>query len=190
LARIARARDNANAGKDMKISWLKIALLVLCCAALAFELWHFRSAPRSAQAHPPVVPRSKPDFVLLPVSETATYSELFGEPKPRIQSWEPTLGNINDLESNLPKVSTLSAEFNDPNRHIDDARDYFRQYLAVTVKGRNLVFVNALCRIDPQVSSAWRKHLIMVNDGGECFWHAMYDPSTQKFSDLTVNGVA
>jgi hypothetical protein len=136
------------------------------------------------------VPRTKPDFVLLPVSETGTFAEFFGEPTPRVQSWEPTLGDINDLESNLSQISTLSAEFHDPNRHIEDARDYFRQYLAVTMKGTNLIFVNALCRIDPEVSKDWRKHLMIVNDGGKCFWHATYNPSTHAFSDFTVNGIA
>lgn len=113
---------------------------------------------------------------------------MFAKPKPRIQSWEPTLGDINDLESKLPQISALSAEFHDPNRQIDDAREYFRQYLAVTIKGTDLIFVNALCRLDPEVSRDWRKHLILVNDGGKCFWRATYNPSTHAFSDLVVNG--
>ena len=27
------------------------------------------------------------------------------------------------------------------------------------------------------------------NDGGKCFWHATYNPSTHAFSDLIVNGM-
>ena len=174
----------------MKTNWPKIALLVLCFGALAFELWHFSSSPRQTRQNSgPAVPRSKPDFVLLPVSETATFAGLFGSPKPRVESWEPTLGDINDLERNLPQISTLSREFHDPNRRIDDAREYFRQYLAVTVDGKDLVFVNALCRTDAEVFKEWRKHLMIGNDGGKCFWHATYNPSTHAFSDLIVNGM-
>jgi hypothetical protein len=175
----------------MKNVWPKIALLVLCCGAIGFELWHFGSSPRpTPQNSGPAVPRRKPDFVLLPVSETATYADIFGSSKLRVESWEPTLGDINDLERNLPQISTLSAEFHDSNRHIDDAREYFRQYLPVTIKGTNLVFVNAFCHIDPEVSKEWRKHLMIGNDGGKCFWHATYNPSTHTFSDLIVNGLA
>ena len=172
----------------MKTSWLKLALLVLCCAALGFELWHFRSSPRSDSA--PKLQRHKPDFVLLPVRETATFAGSVGSPKPRIESWEPTLGDINDLESNLQQISTLSQEFHDPNRHIDDAGQFFRQYLAVEVDGKKLIFINALCRIDPANSNDWRKHLIATVDGGKCYWKAFFNPSTHTFSNLIVNGIA
>jgi hypothetical protein len=171
----------------VKKIWPKIALLVLCCAALAFELWHFRSSPKSAST--PNMQRNKPDFVLLPVREVATFAGSMRRPKPRIESWEPTLGDINDLESNLQQISTLSEEFHDPNRRIDDARQYYRQYLAVEMNGKNVIFVNALCRIDPGDSNDWRKHLIDTVDGGKCYWRAFYDPSTHAFANLIVNGL-
>ena len=172
----------------MKISWPKIALLVLCCSALAFELWHFRYSQKSASA--PNLHRNNAHFALLPVRETATFASSLGNPKTRIGSWEPTLGDINDLESNLQQVFTLSEEFHDPNRRIDDPRKYFRQYLAVEIDGKNVVFVNALCRVDPADSIDWRKHLIETVDGGKCYWKAFYNPSTHTFSNLIVNGLA
>jgi hypothetical protein len=43
-----------------------------------------------------------------------------------------------------------------------------------------------LCSVEP--GDSWRKHLIVVMDGGKCYWNAVYDPATQKFSDLVVNG--
>jgi hypothetical protein len=172
----------------MKTIWPKIALLVLCCAALGFELWHFRSSPRTASA--PKLQRNRPDFVLLPVSETAIFASSVGTLKPPIESWEPTLGDINDLESNLHQISTLSQEFHDPNRQINDAGQYFRQYLAVEMDGKKIIFVNALCRIDPGDSNDWRKHLIETVDGGKCYWKALFNPSTRTFSNLIVNGIA
>ena len=171
----------------MKISWPKIALLVLCCSALAFELWHFRAARTGAGQASGAAPQNhKPDFVLLPESEVTAYARLFGDPRPRLESWEPTLGDINDLNSNLSQISVLSNVESDPNRRIDAPDQYFRQYLAMVVNGKKVIFVNALCSIAQP--SNLRKQLILGADGGKCFWHATYDPGAQTFSNLAVNG--
>ena len=103
-----------------------------------------------------------------------------------MENWEPTVADINDLEANLSQIAALSSKEPDVNQHIDDPGQYFRQYLAVAVNGRKIIFVNALCSVEP--GDSWRKHLIVVMDGGKCYWNAVYDPATQKFSDLVVNG--
>jgi hypothetical protein len=130
--------------------------------------------------------KSKPDFVLLSESELTAYARLFGDPKPHLESWEPTLGEIDDLNSNLSQISTLSNKESDPNRRIDAPDQYFRQYVAAVVNGKKTIFVNALCLVahPPNV----RKQLIFGADGGKCFWHAIYDPATHAFSNLIVNG--
>lgn len=133
--------------------------------------------------------RNEPDFALLPVGETDTFARSIGNAKLRIESWEPTLGDINDLESNLQQISKLSEELHDPNRRIDDAGQYFRQYLAVEMGGENLIFVNALCRIDPAHPNDWRKHLMETEDGGKCYWKAFYNPATHRFANFIVNGI-
>ena len=171
----------------MKTIWPKLALLVLCCGALAFELLHFRSSSRSAP--PATVQKNKPDFVLLPAPDAATLISLFGNADPPIETWEPTLGEVEDLEGNLSQISALSKSLPSRNRSIGDARDYYRQYLAVNLNRKNVIFVNALCRIEPAGSNEWRKHFIDTVDGGKCFWKATYDPATHKFSNLIVNGM-
>ena len=170
----------------MKTIWPKIALLLLCCAALGFELWHFRPSTRHSPS--PALHKNKPDFVLLPAQDAATLRHLFGNDPP-VQTWEPTLGDIEDVEGNLSQISELSRGFRDQNRSIVDAHDYYRQYLAVDLNGKNVIFVNALCRIEPAESDNWRKHFIDTVDGGKCFWKATYDPTTHKFSNLIVNGM-
>jgi len=111
---------------------------------------------------------------------------VFAGTKPHMENWEPTVADINDLEANLSQIAALSSKEPDVNQHIDDPGQYFRQYLAVAVNGRKIIFVNALCSVEP--GDSWRKHLIVVMDGGKCYWNAVYDPATQKFSDLVVNG--
>ena len=170
----------------MQIGKLKLVLVALCCVALAFEVWHLRTGrsgqPQSQQA----VPKHGPRFVLLPASEIAAYGGASPGTKPHMENWEPTVADINDLEANLSQISALSRKEPDAERHIDDPSQYFRQYLAVAVNGRRTIFVNALCNVEP--GEGWRKHLVYVLDGGKCYWNAVYDPATQRFSDLVVNG--
>lgn len=168
-------------------NWVKIALLVFCCIVIAFEVWHFRSSS-GQQPTPPAAQRHKPDFVLLPESEVAAYAEFFPGPKPRLDSWEPTVGDINDLNSNLSQISALSDKEPATNLHIADPNQYFRQYLALVVDGKRTIFVNAMCSVD-RVQD-WRKRLVIVMDGGKCYWHAVYDPGAHAFSNLMVNGSA
>ena len=172
----------------MKISWPKIAILILCIGAIGFELWHFRSgsAPpeRSSGAS---VRRKAPDFALLPAGEIELWNKYFA-PASHATSWEPTLGDMNDVEADLAQITALSRTEGDPNRQIDNPQEYYRQYLAVEINGKKMLVLNAICSVDPDTD--WRKHLVVVRDGGKCFWHAMYDLSTRKFSDLFVNGRA
>ena len=170
--------------EDMKNSWPKIALLLLCCVAIAFEVRHFRSSPKSASA--PTVQKNKPDFALLPPAEASSLARFFEGPKTKVKSWEPTVGDMNDIEADLPQLVEMSKRDPDPNRHIDAPADYYRQYGAVVIDGRRAFVLNALCSPEDE----WRKRLIVVNDGGKCYWRALFDVPTQKFIKLSVNGAA
>ena len=130
----------------MKISWPKIALLVLCCSALAFELWHFRYSQKSAP-HNSVPASQKADFALLPATEISAFNDTYAKLLSlglHVRSWEPTLGEMQDAESELPQISRLTNRNLDSGSHIQ-ASHYMRQYLAIEVDGKNLLFVNGLC---------------------------------------------
>jgi hypothetical protein len=175
----------------MKTSWPKIALLVLCCAAVGFEVWHFRTSGASRQE--PLLKTAqtnRPDFVLLPPSEITDLAQFLAGPKARIGSWEPTVADMNDIEANLGQITALSSRNSDPSRHIEAPSQYFRQYGAAVIDGRQVLLVNALCSFGRERSELWRKHLIIVNDGGKCYWQAMFDVSIHKFTKLAVNGIA
>jgi hypothetical protein len=63
------------------------------------------------------------------------------------------------------------------------------------VGGRKLIYINAFCSKPQDIVvekgwSDWRKDPVEVCDGGDCFWGAVYDVLSGKFSDLQVNGVA
>jgi len=175
----------------MKTIWPKIALLLLCCGAVAFELWHFRSGPTSVHQHPSLAAaKTVPPFVLMRPSEVIPIARFFAGPEAKIESWEPSMGDINDVDANLGQIPRLSSEYPEMFRHIDTATPYFRQYGAVVINGRKSFVVNAFCPSAEDESGLWRKHLKVANDGGKCHWKALFDVSTHKFTQLAVNGLA
>ena len=172
----------------MRFGKLRIAiLLILCLAAITLAIRH-----RQRKSPTTRVPRVRigMEYALLPASEAIAYAKLFsGTSKAEVQSWEPTVADIEGLESNLSQVSSLVEEGPGPARRIDDPHRYLRQYIAIEQAGRQFIYINAFCANQGSDPNEWRKHLVLALDGGTCFWQALYDPSTQKFSNLRVNGV-
>ena len=64
---------------------------------------------------------------------------------------------------------------------------YVRQYVGIERDGARLVYVNAFCDsvgLDPA------HQLVLVLDGGTCFWQALVDPAAASIVELTINGEA
>ena len=173
----------------MKTIWPKIALLVLCCAALGSELWHFRSSRSEGQQPGPTSLMKQPPFVLLPQSEAAVLARFFTGPDARIEPWEPTVGDMDDVEASRGQIPLLSSKYPETYRHIDAGIPYFRQYGAVIIDARKFFVVNGFCPSAEVASGAWRKHLVLANGGGNCHWKALFDVSTHKFTELAVNAL-
>jgi hypothetical protein len=102
-------------------------------------------------------------------------------------TWRPTKADIDGLEANLKQVSSLKAETS-VHTAIDHPEQYFRQYLPIIREGEKLIYINAFCDQFPE--SRWRQRLVVIFDGGSCFWQALYDPIASKFSHLRINGEA
>ncbi len=99
-------------------------------------------------------------------------------------AWTPSATDISKAENSIAQIATLPANY--ARVHIDHPEGYFRQYVPIRQAGRKLLYVNAFC----EAPSYWRTQLVIVSDGGTCFWQALYDPATDKYSNLTVNGRA
>ena len=129
-------------------------------------------------------------FVLLPASEARSLAEMYPEEGPdKIDGdWQPTKLQIENLEANLHHLSDLRSFGAPKGEKIERPEQYFRQYLAVVRDGQNLIYINSFCQT--QYVSNWRNHIAIVMDGGNCFWQAWYDPATEKFLSLYINGRA
>lgn len=101
--------------------------------------------------------------------------------------WTPSLQDIAAAEAKLSDYLLVA-----PN---EDAHDipprldrYGRQYFGVSVRGRRILVINAFCR--PFDEKRLRASLIMIADGGDCYFEAFYDMTTGKFAGISVNGYA
>ena len=63
---------------------------------------------------------------------------------------------------------------------------YGRQYFGITASGRRLLYINGV----PHDHSEWRVRPVFLDDGGESFFHLVYDPELGEFSGLSINGEA
>ncbi len=129
-------------------------------------------------------------FVLLPASEVSNLAKDYPQYGPdKIDgSWLPSESQIGALEANVRHISDLRNGGAPNGEKIVHPEQYYRQYVAVVRAGQSLIYVNALCRIGN--ASYWRDHLYRVMDGGSCAWQAWYDPATEKFLSLSINGRA
>jgi hypothetical protein len=86
--------------------------------------------------------------------------------------WLPTSVDIDTLEQRL--LLYLSKSENPPDG------EYAGTYVGILTNGKKLIYANFSPRSGPD----------MVCDGGPRFWGVVFDPLTNKFSDLEFNGVA
>ena len=67
--------------------------------------------------------------------------------------------------------------------------NYRKQIIAVTNrKGEKEVWVNCFC--DTWGSDKWKTEIMMVDDGGNCYFNFKINLATKTFYDLGVNGEA
>jgi hypothetical protein len=133
--------------------------------------------------------RAKP-YVLLPESAANEVSILCSREVPKVDgSWRPTAADLQGLEARLSQISKLKSNEGMAGITIVNPEQYTRQYVAVVVAGRKLIYINAFPS-DLEPGDSWRKRLENICDGGSAIWGALYDPETGVFSDLKTNGIA
>lgn len=99
--------------------------------------------------------------------------------------WTPTEQEILEAEEKLPQYITENMpERSEP---ITDLNEYKRQYVGITKNGERKIFINAICKAHWSQRNDWRSEILFVLGGGNCFFHAMYDPEMQELSNFSVN---
>jgi hypothetical protein len=73
-------------------------------------------------------------------------------------------------------------------RNCIDLSKYKRQYVAtINSKGEKEIWVNLFC---DTYNSNWKKEILVVFDGGNCFFNVKLNLKKKKYFELIINGVA
>ncbi|HYM32435.1 MAG TPA: hypothetical protein VEU47_14115 [Candidatus Cybelea sp.] len=113
-----------------------------------------------------------------------------GWPEPSVAGdyWTPSAAEIADLERVLPGYL---AEFDDARARAIAGKlaTYKRQYLGYVDHGEKFIWVNAFCD-DFASQTDWTERLVVVLDGGTCFFNVRYSAARMRFERLMINGEA
>ena len=112
------------------------------------------------------------------------------------KTYSPSTLTENDIEKIERLMTDCVNKYN--NKLSSDNKQYFsidltkekykRQYVAVTNKnGDKEVWINCLCQTH---GDSWKTSIIMVDDGGNCYFNLKINLTKEKCYDLGVNGHA
>jgi hypothetical protein len=77
------------------------------------------------------------------------------------------------------------------SRQISDAiGDYKRQYVGYTDGGKQWMLVNAMCWRYWEKQGIWKSSVVVVLDGGICYFRARFEMATSTVHSLEINGDA
>ena len=65
--------------------------------------------------------------------------------------------------------------------------DHFRQYFGTVEDGENKILIYGFC---DAMGSNWYQETIMVLDGGDCYFHAIYDVQSDTIENFYFSGNA
>jgi hypothetical protein len=97
--------------------------------------------------------------------------------------WAPSPEILTDVRSQIE--SYVRGHAKAQGRELKRWQDYTFQYQAREEKGRKYIFVNALCGSTDR--HTLDKQIIVILDGGSCFFNLKYDPLRKTFFDLFIN---
>ena len=102
--------------------------------------------------------------------------------------WTPSKDDILKLEGGIAGyLSQNSNLFYRQPPAWERLDEYQRQYIGLERGGRKIIYGNYFCNSE---GINWRQELVIVEDGGECFFHVEYDVESELFIKLMVNGEA
>jgi hypothetical protein len=115
--------------------------------------------------------------------------------------WIPSGNDFKQINAILEKA-IQNGEFDflkDPK--LENIKKYYRQYVCYQNNNKErIVFINAFCEnlelltgIEGEIIMKpfdWQNKLLIVDDGGMCYWSIKINLSTKEYFDFYVNGEA
>ena len=67
--------------------------------------------------------------------------------------------------------------------------DYYRQFVGGEKEnGERIIYINCFCYVIDEYFKKWKTQLIMVDDGGNCFFNVKVSLDKKEYYELMVNG--
>ena len=102
--------------------------------------------------------------------------------------WTPSENDILILEETIAEyLSQNSTQFNRQPPVWERLSEYQRQFIGLTRNGSHIINGNYFCN---NLSINWRQDLVIVDDGGDCYFQVEYNVDRGMFIMLMVNGEA
>ncbi|MBN1148062.1 MAG: hypothetical protein JXA78_12460 [Anaerolineales bacterium] len=163
----------------------------LLSSLLAFSLVVSLAATSGCKSQPEeelnqVVITSTFEGVIFTEEHAAQQGRIFGD---SVQGyWTPSQADVIALETGLPAFLQVSPGFFQPQPPIwERLQNYKRQYLGIQENGKRVIYANFFCQA-PAVD--WKNQLVMVADGGDCYFQIKFEVDAHRFYDLQVNSEA
>ena len=116
---------------------------------------------------------------------------------PQIEgSWNPSGKQIKKMESQLYKIGEIISDnccFT--GEQVGNVNYFYRQYVGVIIEDQKYIYINAFPSGEFEnwpkeiEKPDWKVEPYGVCDGGPSFWGILYDPNSNKFSNLAFNGI-
>ena len=104
-------------------------------------------------------------------------------------SWVPSPEVLATLKSGIRRY--VEAQARKERRELKKWSDYTFQYRGQQQHGHKFVFVSGFCTNSGLVKDVQlSKRMVLVEDGGTCFFDLKYDPGEKRFYGLYINGEA
>ncbi|WP_430408591.1 hypothetical protein [Kordia sp.] len=102
--------------------------------------------------------------------------------------WEPSNKDFVEINSIIEDAIQDGEFYFLKTKSISEIKKYYRQYLFYTDdKGLKIVFINSMCNISSYNDTDWRKEMLDIADGGDCYWSLKIDLTNKKLFSLKVN---
>jgi len=100
-------------------------------------------------------------------------------------TWQPSKAELSDAKAKIQPYAVAQAKLQHDDLSPWDA--YTFQYQGRDLHGRKIIYVNAFCSDAPDYAT---REMVLVLDGGTCYFRAFYDIQTKSFVGISFNGLA
>ena len=108
------------------------------------------------------------------------------------KNWQPSGTDIEIAEELLAECFNKQSDYGNENPFISKTlEDYNRQFIGAEIEGGDkVILVNCFCKSEEKNLKDWKNSMVLVADGGNCYFHVKVNLDTKSWYGLLVNGFA